>query len=1145
MEQSNNDPSNSLDGTAPVAPGYTPAPEQAPEKTLPLGSLAPHSAQAPDMLKNIAAARSNGVGWDEINSALTEQRAQAKANGITDKEFNDALGLPQPSGEQQYFTMKEIANSSAKAFIDYPQAAWGALKADWQRYDSDFKHIPDSFWDEVKTDWDKQIAVGKIPIDVFNLAVSPLAAVYGAVVARPLSAAEANLTAMVNNALSDKITDPDTLKAWQQQAEGDINTALLALGPEGGELQLAARAKLSPMIQTKDTLDAAAAVAGDPAKTEGSLATIADNLHNNWVKTGEEPIAAAKRALTEPDFRDALHQPAIEPPSMSVLPETKEPIDNPKPVEEGEKINPNFANEKPVSPTLVEPPSPQLGAKVAGTAAMEPLTGVSDFKDLFIEDPIKAGGVAAEYIRNTFVPVLAGPEAREAALISRGNIGEMNRATAITQAALNSVWRKAGSIIGEDADKFIDTIQNFSKGVEVDPALQGPVDTLRGLFEDVRTQLSKLPSFAQMEFQKDYFPQNWKPNPANQARWDAMISRQGSTGFTKAKIIPSHIEGLELGFEPRYNHPLETAMNNLRNAYRLIANSKSIDEMIGAGLAERFTAEPKGAINVSRVLEEMKKNSEGTATTFDASKEKEVQSIDQLPKGWVRFEGGLAGDHGIGAVYGPPNVARIYNNSISKSFTGTPGEVFKVINASSNVLRQLKLGLLNVYHGVSTLISSIARESGLGVGEYFNMGPAIANGDILAAAKNLVGGTARILTAPMAPITHFMKGMKGLKEYKVPGSTDPQTQTLIDLLTKSNSVTAKIPDYMQEGAYKDMWDAWKAGEYDHLPTRAADFVSSLTYKNFPIKIPVAIAQQFSSFMSTTMKPIFDGLVPRIKTGAAMEALQQWMEDHPNATFEQQKAASAQIGDSTDNLFGEMIRDNNFQHKQFEQAINLGFLSYGWVMGEVRGVIAGAKDITTLNNTSNAQNLIGFVMTMAFINSTYQYLKTGQAPASIEDMAFPKTGGEQKAGGEQVPERAVLPGHTSQLAHYAHDPIGELFGNETNPLFGVIHLMTTGKNWAGVDAYNRNGDFAEKTEEFSKAIAKEIGPLTLENMMQPGKSGSNLNDVERFMGVRQAPQFVANPEGVKKQTEARQRRAWGESQRFQKRMDQSYKKPEKD
>lgn len=1102
MDPNPNDPGIALDAPAPTA-AATPAPEAPAEQ--PLGSLAPKPAEAPDILKNIATARSNGVSWDEINNALADKRAEAKSNGISDKEFNDALGLPQPVEGQKYFQFKDIADHAGRAFIDYPGAAWDALKTDWQKANPDVKDLPDGFWNQVQDQFSRNMAIGKIPLDVFNLAISPIAATFGAA-GRTINDSTVNLSAMVTEALTKKATTPEQMKLLQDWGENQIDKALMALGPEGGEIELSARAKLAPMIQSKDTLDAAAAIVGNPDKMYENLATVARNLHENWVRTGEPPLEAAKRAMQEPAFRDKLHDQTIYAPDMSVLPETKEVVDNPKPVEDGQHINPEFANEKPTSPTIVEHPSPELGVQVAGADALEPLSGVTDFKDLFIQDPFKAGKVAAQYLRDVFVPTASGPEAREAALINRGTTGEMNRATAITQAALNSVWRKAGSIIGEDADKFIDYIQNRSSGATIDAALQGPADTLRDLFSDVQKKLSDLPSFAQMEFQKDYFPQNWKPSPADQARWDAMISRQGSTGFTKAKVIPSHMEGRALGFIPRYDHPLEAAMNNLRNAYRVIAHSKAIDEMSEVGVAGRFTP-------------------------------------DEIPAGWTRLEGGLAGDHGEGAAYAPPNAARIYNNSISKGFTGTPGEIFKVVNSASNVLRQMKLGIFNVYHGVSTLISSVARQSGLGVGEYFNMGPAIASGDVLGAAKNLLGGTARIITAPMAPITDFMKGMKGLAEYKAPGSKDPETQRLIDLLTGANSVTSKMPDYMREGAYHDVMDAWKRGDYDHIPTKAAEFVSSLTWKNFPIKIPVAVAQQFSSLMSTTMKPIFDGLVPRIKTGASMEALGQWLEDHPTATFDQQRAAAATVGDSMDNIFGEMMRENLFWDKTFEQSVNLGFLSYGWVMGEVRGVISGAKDIATLNNTSNAQNLIGFVMTMAVTNSVYQYLKTGQAPMSIEDLAFPRTGGTQKAGGQMVPERAVLPGHTSQLAHYAHDPIGEMFGNESNPLFGMIHMTTTGKNWAGVDAYNRNGDFAEKTEEFSKAIAQEIGPMTVENIMAGAKKQSNLGDAERFIGVRQAPQFVANPEGTEKQTEARQRRDWGESQKFQHNMDQSYKKSE--
>lgn len=1097
-------------------------PEQSAPVETPVTSAVPTSTETPAIIKNISSARANGASWDEINSALSDKRAEAQAKGISSQEFNTALGLPSPPANQQYFSMKDIANHSARAFLDYPQAAWESLKTDWNRMMAPMhEQVPDGFMDQVKQQFDSTIAAGKIPLDVFNTAISPLVATYGAVVARPLSMGETNLEAMVKAKLEDKITDPDTLKAWQAASEDNLNTALLALGPEGNEISLAARAKTSPMIMTKDTLDAATAVVGKDGIS--NLGTVANNLHDNWVKTGEAPLEAAKRAQSDPELTNTLHVNTADPIPMRILPDNKPIVFDPKPrnpyptLEEQFKnitpqngyqhINPDFASDKPATPTIHEPPSAQLGSEVAGTAANEPLTGIKDFKDLFIQDPIKASGVAAKYFKDVISPASASPEAEQAAIINRGTMGEMNRATAITQAAINETWSRFGSLTKDNQASFIDYMQGRSKGAAIDPALQEPADTIRTLFKDRADQMKDIPQFAKMEFQQDYFPQNWKITDANRTRFDAFMTKQGSTAFTKAKVIPTHSEGLALGFEPRFDHPLETVMNNIRNMDRVIAHSKAINEMVDKNLAGRFV-DPK-----------------------------------EIPAGWRRLEGGLAGDHGEGASYAPPDVARIYNNSISKGFTGTPGEIFKIINGASNVLRQMKLGLFNVYHGGSTLIASMARENGLGIGELLNAGQKIKEGDMIGVGKNLAGGTARILTSPVAPIKHFMEGMKGIKEYLAPGTTDPQTQRLVDLLTKANSITHKMPDYMSEGSYRDIWDSWKRGDFDNIPHTAANFLNEVTLKNAGIKIPVALAKGVSSFMNTTMKPVFDVLVPRIKTGASMEAMQQWLEDHPNATNEQQVQAAAQIGDSMDNLMGEMIRDNLFWHKQMQQFVNLGFLSYGWVMGELRGLGSGAKDLATFQNTSNAQNIIGFVMTLGMTNSVYQYLHTGTAPATIEDLIYPQTGGTMKAGGEQVPERALLPGHTSQLTHYATDPIGELFGNESNPLLSMIHMLWTGKNWAGFDAYNRNGDIGEKTDEFSKAIWQQIEPLTIANVENGAKKGSALNTVERFAGIRQAPKFIVNPEGVANQTQYFQGQDWLKAKKFEQSQKNSYENPD--
>lgn len=1099
----------------------------APEKPI----VAVKQDESPDYAQRIAEARAQGASWDEINSAFSDKRAQAKAAGVTDQEFNDAVGLPQPPSGQQYFTFKDIAQNSSRAFIDYPEAAFDALKKDWNRQFP--QDVPPTFWASVKQRYDSAMATGKIPLDLFNLAMSPLAATWGAIIARPLSGAETDLTAAVKNALTDKITDPDMLKAWQSAAENDINTTLLALGPEGDELQLGARAKAAPVIQSKDTLDAAASVVGHPDLMKDNLATVANNLHDNWVKTGEEPIAAAQRALTDPDFKTQLRQPAIEPPVLDVLPEKQEPA-NPKPTEVGDLINPQFGRDHNGPPELVEDVAPDLGAKVAGTDAFEPIKGVSDFKDLFMKDPVQAGKVAATYIRDSVFPPLASPEAMEAALTSRKFTGEANRATAIVQSSLNSVWRSVANMDQADKYQFIDYMENnlktgvfrgegaagaqYVKPLKLPGHLQVVADMVRGMYKDAEEKLKLLPNQASREFVEYYFTHNWKDSPlmrGQMARYQnyANISRAGSVGVLKDRILPTHEEGRFLGLEDRYNHPLETVLNNITNTNRLVSHFQAMAEMETKGYAQRFIG----------------------------------GKDDPVPKGWVKLDGPFTNDigDGQGVIFARPEVARIYNNSISTGFTGVQGEVFKVVNGISNALRQLKLGTINFYHGSTTIISAMLRQNGLAIGELGTVVSKIKEGDLLGAADSGKGAVAKILSSPIAPIKYFFDGMKGLKEYKVPGSTDPQTQNLIDLLTKANSVTAKMPDYMREGAYRDMWDSWQRGDYDNFSDKAVDFMNGLTWKNAPIQIPVAVAKGVSSFMSTTMRPVFDVLVPNVKTGAAMGALKQWMTDHPNASFGEHQAAAAQIGDSMDNLFGEMMRDNLFWHKQAEQAVNLGFLSYGWILGELRGMAGGIKDIATLQNTSNAQNVIGFITTMALLNSTYQYLHTGKAPETVRDVFFPQTSGKQKAGGETVPERAELPGHTSQLAHYQDNFFHEMFGAEANPIFGVAGLLTTGKNWAAYDAYNRNGDFFEKSQEFSKALWDEIGPISVQTWRLGPKSGSALTPLERMAGVRQAPQFEANPGGVEKQTQARQARAWGSAQKFQKRMDQSYHNPDSD
>lgn len=279
------------------------------------GSQTATPDKAPNVANNIAALRSQGVGWDEINNALTQERATAHDKGISDKEFNEALGIPTPPEGQQYFSMADIANHASRAFINYLPGVFASLVKDANTIYGE-QNIPPTAWGQIEANFNKASALADIPVQAFNAAAAPVLAPLNAGLAG-VSTAEVNLETAVSHAITGKNIPPEVQDYWQKQVQVDLTGAMLLLGPAASELQLGARAKLSPILHPNDTLDAATAVIGDPAKMQDNLATVANNLHDNWVKTGEPPLQAAQRALTDPELKETLQQPGIKTPVLA------------------------------------------------------------------------------------------------------------------------------------------------------------------------------------------------------------------------------------------------------------------------------------------------------------------------------------------------------------------------------------------------------------------------------------------------------------------------------------------------------------------------------------------------------------------------------------------------------------------------------------------------------------------------------------------------------------------------------------------------------------------------------------------------------------------------------------------------------------
>jgi hypothetical protein len=303
--------------------------------------------------------------------------------------------------------------------------------------------------------------------------------------------------------------------------------------------------------------------------------------------------------------------------------------------------------------------------------------------------------------------------------------------------------------------------------------------------------------------------------------------------------------------------------------------------------------------------------------------------------------------------------------------------------------------------------------------------------------------------------------------------------------------------------------------------------------------------------------LFQHYIPAMKNAAAYENLAQWLGHNPGATAAEKLAAARKVVDSVDNRFGEMIHDNIFWHKVAKQTAMLSLLSYSWNMGGIREIGGGVRDIgrTVVRGapwTAKADYVMGMTINWGIMSAVYQFMKTGEAPRDIRDLAAPRTGGIDSRTGE--PERIIPPGIMKDVFGY-YEHFGQEVLNKVNPAAKIAGQSMSilagqgGSDWRG-DPILAPPDHekataqqaAEWMAQYFNFVLKGMRPIQMQNLGRGAEVGSNLTAPELMLGIRTAPrQFVA-PERVEGTKQKYWQRRWKGKLRHDVQEEQRYGGP---
>ena len=704
-------------------------------------------------------------------------------------------------------------------------------------------------------------------------------------------------------------------------------------------------------------------------------------------------------------------------------------------------------------------------------------------------------------LEHAFSPTTADASAGVAERLIRGRNAAATRQTESSYATVAPFEREVNQLPQLDKLNLIQHIETRSQGglgASVPPRMRQFADLFRTAMQDRRRRIMSLPSYQAQQFIDDYFPHMWKdPNAARQflKTWG---SKTGVGGALKKRSIPTIGDGIAAGLVPDTLNPVETMVKYMTNMDRYVAMTEAIDTAKTLGQVKFFNAGsrkiPEGWVPLtpSRLTQKLAASS-GKA----GSKPKPINMIAHAPEGF----------------------ARVWNNFVSKGAYGNElaGRWYDALQTASNAVTQLELSL-SAYH-------------------LFTMSNEAIINDVASGVQKIVGGAPfqgfkTLAKAPVAPVRLAMSGKKLENAYLGKTPASPDYAHIADLLTAAGGRAVgrgHALDY-RFSAMGSYWKAFKRGALEaQVKADLADVKGVVSGSKFA-------ARQLGRIMQTTMEPIFDKYIPRLKNGAFFENMKGWLDTHPNASLSEQLDAARALVDSMDNRFGEMIQDNIFWNRLLKQAAMLAMRSYSWNMGTVREIGGGALDLAQLRWSPRAAYAIAFPITVGTMNAVYQYLMTGKGPEDVQDLIAPWTGGWTTGASvpsmrpfgrstqAQVKERLESPGYQKDVFSWYNDWQRAIAGKMNTFLRSGVELYSN-QDWRGDPIFNPEASAPQWLKEFFDYASKNFGPISVRQAITGQETGSNIPRLAGALGFRPAPKALEDPEGTREAQRRRNMKAW--------------------
>ena len=410
--------------------------------------------------------------------------------------------------------------------------------------------------------------------------------------------------------------------------------------------------------------------------------------------------------------------------------------------------------------------------------------------------------VAAD-IANAITPSTRSDAARTSATILREKLGERARRSVQIQGDVRASYKKdgVGNLDVPGLATFTDAVEKGNIG-SLPPEQRVWATKARTMLDNARVRIQSLGTGKLKEYDENYLPHLWDFGQDV----GAVTGRrplEGSKGWMKERVIPAFSDGLKFrvydwkGEEPGFKGSFNTEQEALDF-------SKTIpDSTIGKPLTPMtnnpFEMAAIRSLDMDRYLMAHQFLQDAKARGIARF----VPAAGGVPEGWAKINdaiGTVRGPNEGGAIkingyhVMPEDAARIINNYLSPGLQGNAA--YRATRFLGNALNQAQLSM-SAFHAMFTSVDAMTSNMALSL-KY------LASGMPVEAVKKLSGNM-------FAPITNAIQGARGIKEYKTPGSTNPETARMVDALTKSDARVELDMQYRTNQMEK-FFKAWQSGK---------------------------------------------------------------------------------------------------------------------------------------------------------------------------------------------------------------------------------------------------------------------------------------------------------------------------------------------